>query len=362
MRILRVTPSYPRINLYGSGSNAYYHTREMTCDTMVLTYFKEGNLVDNLTHAKVMQINAKNQLINFMHTKSLVISLSMKIFFQFKFLFKSIVTLHKYRPNIVHVYTPIPMMVGLYCKLFFSSKVFISLHGTDAKRISESRILAKFMGWTNGILVVSKEMARLPSISRLNTYFMGNGFDENIYKKDDRYIVKDQIINVGNFRWQKNHCLLIKAFKVFLSQYPEFKLLLVGEGPEQCKIEKLVRSLKLNNNVKFLGPKTPNEVNQLLNESKFFVLSSISEGSPKVVLESMATGTPVVSTNVGNVKHLVENIGIIAKENTSDELSTSMMNMLSILDNQLINKTVDQAIQYSWKSVAKRLNLIYKEN
>jgi len=104
------------------------------------------------------------------------------------------------------------------------------------------------------------------------------------------------IINVGSLNKYKNQAFLIKAFKRVLTQDKiKAKLLILGKGKLKGSLERLVRKLDLEKEVIFLGwQKNPF---RFLSKSKVFVLSSITEGFPNVLIEAMACGIPAISTD-----------------------------------------------------------------
>jgi glycosyltransferase involved in cell wall biosynthesis len=83
-----------------------------------------------------------------------------------------------------------------------------------------------------------------------------------------------------------------------------WKLLLVGSGPEQARLEAAVQRLALGNRILFAGHRS--NVLPFLQLSNLMVLPSHSEGSPHVVLEAMAAGVPIVATRVGGVPEILE--------------------------------------------------------
>ena len=128
-------------------------------------------------------------------------------------------------------------------------------------------------------------------------------FDESILNLakgslgEDQYIFQGAypvIIAVGRLVKAKDYPNLLNAFKKVLS-IKKAILLILGEGPEEKYLKNLVNQLKIYNDVVFLGfKKNPYKY---MAHSALFVLSSKREGFGNVIVEAMACGTPVVSTN-----------------------------------------------------------------
>ncbi len=109
------------------------------------------------------------------------------------------------------------------------------------------------------------------------------------------------IIFVGRLEENKGITLLLKTLSI-LSKTHNLKprTLIVGNGSLSTSLKLKVKSLKLENNVFFYGrAKDSEEIARLLNQSKVLIMSSYNEGGPRVVLEAMACGVPVLATNVG---------------------------------------------------------------
>ncbi len=110
---------------------------------------------------------------------------------------------------------------------------------------------------------------------------------------------------VGRFDRQKDPGLLLAAFAVALRESPDLHLVLIGDGVLREAIEKQVAAGGLGTRVHFLGARRPAEIAMWLRASDLFVLSSAYEGMPIAVLEALACGLPVASTDVGELKRVV---------------------------------------------------------
>lgn len=147
------------------------------------------------------------------------------------------------------------------------------------------------------------------------------------------------IIAVGRLTKQKGFSYLIKA--LFLI-HPETKakLVILGQGPEKEKLKELSKQLNIEKEVEFLGfQKNPY---RFITQAKVFVLSSLWEGFGNVIIEAMACGCPVVSTNCqSGPSEILENgkYGILVPIANSKSLAGGI---LKLLDNSKLRKELSE--------------------
>jgi len=112
------------------------------------------------------------------------------------------------------------------------------------------------------------------------------------------------ITTIGRLNPQKAHGLLLEAFRLVLARYPQARLRLVGQGRLEQELRAQAAALGLEGRVRFEGVRS--DVATVLAESDIFVLSSRWEGLPVTAVEAMAAARPVVLTDVGGCRDLVE--------------------------------------------------------
>ncbi len=110
---------------------------------------------------------------------------------------------------------------------------------------------------------------------------------------DDVDFTRFTFVCVAGFRQQKNHMLLVEAFSDVADR--ETQLLLIGKGPTLEKVKERVHVLGLGTQVLFVGQK--DNPHKYVSKARCFVLASDYEGFPNVLLEAMACGTPIISTD-----------------------------------------------------------------
>lgn len=135
-----------------------------------------------------------------------------------------------------------------------------------------------------------------------NVILLPNGVDVNKFKPDaleqenirEELDIKNKFVigHVGAFRPEKNHKFLIQLFKDLLKQEPEAVLLLCGDGPLLAEMKNLVSELDIEENVKFLSLRS--DVPRILQAMDVFVMPSLFEGLPFVLVEAQAAGVPCV--------------------------------------------------------------------
>ncbi len=139
------------------------------------------------------------------------------------------------------------------------------------------------------------------------------------------------IVGVGRFSAQKNFPLLIRAFSKIANEYPNYKLVLYGKGALLESYKQLAEELKIIDRIEFPGY-VPDMVERL-EKTSMFVLSSDYEGMPNALMEAMALGLPVVSTDCGGggAKFLIENEknGLIVPQRDEEAMVNAMKKILS---------------------------------
>src|ERR1019366_1943619 len=113
------------------------------------------------------------------------------------------------------------------------------------------------------------------------------------------------LVFVGRLDQQKDPLLLIDALKLSVAAVPNLHLAIVGDGVLRSRVEEVVRVHGLTTQVHFLGVRPPLEIAEILRAADLYVLCSAYEGMPIAMLEALATGLPVVSTDVGEVRLVV---------------------------------------------------------
>ena len=359
MRILRITPSFASFTNPGSGTNSYFHSKFSKYKSYILTEDRNLNYLEFGKNVDLKPIKTFRSNLGEIDDNKFIFKLFNKFISTIIFTLKSLKYLHSVRPNIVHLYSPIYIFTAFYCKVLYGSKIVLTIHGTDGLRIKKFKFLNLILNLTDVNLSLSNKF--INEIDNKNLYFLGNGFDSSIFNLNSNYLNnrKNYIVSVGNLRWQKDHLKLIQAFSVFHKNNKLYKLIIVGEGKLRTKLENQITKLQLENNILLVGKKNQKQIARLLNLSKIFVLSSLTEGSPKVIFEAMACGLPILSTDVGDIR---SNTGDESGYIVENDINSLANGLDEIINNRIYDRyNISEKIKVkSWINVSLKLDKVYE--
>jgi len=139
------------------------------------------------------------------------------------------------------------------------------------------------------------------------------------------------ILFVGRLQKVKAPFRMVDAFREFYKEQGRGTLVIIGEGNLRQKLVDYVKSIGLDKQILFLGQIQHDLLPYFYRASDILILTSESEGMPRSVLEALGCGTPVVTTNVGEVARVVKNdfSGEIISDNSPGEISRGIIKVLS---------------------------------
>ena len=169
---------------------------------------------------------------------------------------------------------------------------------------------------------------------REKVHTLRNGVDLDLFRPLDRNSIRNELelsgpvlASVGHLIERKGHHLVIEALKGL----PGATLLIVGEGEDRGALEKFAARSGVAGRVRFLGPVAHEKLAEIYNAADALVLASSREGWPNVLLEAMASGTPVVATPVHGSVDIVRTpeAGRLAKDQSAPAIADAVRSLLA---------------------------------
>ncbi|WP_428909605.1 glycosyltransferase family 4 protein [Niallia sp. Krafla_26] len=290
--------------------------------------------------------------------------------------------LQNFSPDLIHVATP--FNIGL-CGVYYAKKFNIPLVGSYHTNFDQylqyydlpflSKLVWKYMSWFHQPF----EKLFVPSMDTLeelkerkfeNLEIWPRGVDCQLFHPQyDKVVTREKwgvtkkylLTYVGRLAPEKKVKNLLEIQKLLPPSYAEqIDWLIVGDGPTRDEMEKEAPS-----NMIFTGYQSGTELAEIYSASDLFVFPSPTETFGNVVLESLASGTPVIGANSGGVKNVIQDdvTGILCEPDNSSEFADSIVKLLSheSLRWQMRSEGRKYALSQRWDQIFQRLLMQYEE-
>lgn len=267
--------------------------------------------------------------------------------------------------DIIHLHSTPPLYTAAIASCFNKARMVYTMHTTDTRTRSKA-YMRPFEKW------VYRKCSKIISISEgaqnsLQSWLLDNGsryvvilngvnlgrFKNCIHKINKEIIT---VVMVSRFDYSKDQNTLIRAINSLPSNVV---LKLIGDGIRITESRKLVESLKLNERVSFLGAR--NDVPEILENADIAVQSSNWEGFGLTVVEAMASGIPVVASDIIGLKEVVEGAGLLFEAGNDYDLADKIMSLTINEDlyNSISNKCLERSKKFSIEHTAREYLDIY---
>ena len=248
------------------------------------------------------------------------------------------------RPDVIHTHNTQPFIDGTIAAMLAGVKTVVH---TDHARSFPDKRRYMFAEWLIShyaykIVGVSEHTANnlisYEKISKDKLVVIPNGidgaqfqspFDPESKKRELGISNTGPIIGLGvRLSEQKGITYLLQAMPALVAEFPSIILLIAGSGPLEETLKSEAEQLGVNNNVHFLGPRL--DLNEIIRLFDVYVLPSLWEGLPMVLLEAMAAGLPIVATDVGGGATAVHDgqNGLLVTARNPDLLASSLIRLL----------------------------------
>jgi len=139
-----------------------------------------------------------------------------------------------------------------------------------------------------------------------------------------------ELLCVGRLSPAKAQVLLVQACAALRDEGLDFKLTLVGDGPDRARIEQTIHKLNLGTHIQLTGSLNQQAVRAQFARADGFVLPSLAEGIPVVLMEAMSSGVPCISTPVNGIPELIQHecTGLLATPGDIDSLTTQLRRLI----------------------------------
>lgn len=226
---------------------------------------------------------------------------------------KLLIIKDEFEPDIIithHIF----ILSGIVKEVFDSTKIFGISHGTDIRQVKKNewikeRYIKNINKFTHYFALSKKDMKDLKEVFDIpenKITVIGGGFNEKYFYEEDKCNIKEtiKIFYAGKLSYAKGVFELARTLRKLNQRYKNIELILVGNIDKEKEFELRRRSADANN-LHILAAKSQEEMASLMRKSDIFVLPSYYEGLGLVVLEALACGLRIVSTEIEGLMHIL---------------------------------------------------------
>jgi glycosyltransferase involved in cell wall biosynthesis len=245
-----------------------------------------------------------------------------------------------------------------------SKKVLIHYHSGEARRHLQRFRSGKFvLARANEIVVPSGYLVDVFREFGLRASAVPNLIDLSQFRYRERSPLRPHLVCTRGFSAYYSVDVVVKAFAEVQKQYANAVLDLVGNGPLENHVRKLVADLKLNQ-VNFTGVASRNEIGRYYDQADIFINASRLDNMPVSVIEAFGSGTPVVTTSPEAMPYLVQHgrTGLLSPVGDERALAANVIRLLRepTLAATLARNAYEESGKYSWQSVREQWVKTYR--
>lgn len=250
--------------------------------------------------------------------------------------------------------------------------ILLTTQGSDLVRAARMPM----MGWiTRQVLQGCKQVIALSHALAQTASAIGfaqdrvmvipNGVDIRFFSPSPLEERGHLILFVGALSEIKGVTYLIASLPKVVARLPQYRLVIIGEGPLRDELLTLAHRLGVEGHVEFLGSQPPAQVRQWMRRARLFVLPSREEGLGVVLLEALASGTPCVASDVGGIPEvIVPEVGQLVPPADADAIADAISTMLTLPEARWreFSRNARQRAEerFDWAIIARQLVSAYR--
>jgi colanic acid/amylovoran biosynthesis glycosyltransferase len=201
---------------------------------------------------------------------------------------------------------------GMFVSKFLNIPMTLTVHSPLGKNESQEHTLNIVGRHANAVITVSNfnksYICQRYGLDPKKIHVNPNGIQDSVFKfSSNQHRVDGRILTVARLHPDKGIRYAIEAANYLRKAGKDFEWIIVGDGPEREEMQTKINSMDLKGHVKLLGFQPATSVVEEFKRASIFVLSSVSEAQPVVYLEAMATGTPIIGTDIPGVSETIIN-------------------------------------------------------
>ncbi len=249
--------------------------------------------------------------------------------------------------------------------------IVATLQGSDIFQAARSPLGARFtryaIGRCEGLTVLSTALAQATQAAGIpagRIRIIPNGVATDQWTPPPDGERANELLFVGSFIERKGVRHLLRAAPDLLQRLPGYRLVLIGDGPQEAELREMAARSGFAEQIEFRGFLPQEEVRAAMQRARVFILPSLEEGLGVVLLEALACGTPIVASRVDGIVDVVtDDVGVLAPPSDPEQLGAGVLQVLASPEHwrEFSRAARVRAVEhYDWDHVARQFVTLYR--
>lgn len=286
--------------------------------------------------------------------------------------------------DIIHAHIPYPSaIISYFVSKLKSTPYIVTSQGDELLDYPEAKELKYIKPLTGLALRNAKKVHCISNalkhslvenfkVPEEKIHVIPNGVDVKKFKPEKKRDLKGKfnaefiLVNVSRLSPKNNIGKTIEAVKKVTEKYKKFKYLIIGDGEEKERLERMIKELGLEDKVILTGWVDNDLLPSYIAGSDALIRTSVTEGLGIVFLEAMACGTPVIASNVQGILDIVRDheTGLLVDPNN---IATISEKIIEIIENDRLRKDLsikglEYVKEFDWEQICKKSETLYLES
>lgn len=276
--------------------------------------------------------------------------------------------------DVIHAHWTLSAGTALPGHWMYNRPLIATVQGSDIFQVTQHPIGAWFtrqiLTRCSAVTTLSQALCQATTVAAGmpadKIHIIPNGVDTSEFVPPSDPDERDPLILfVGSLIPRKGVTYFLEALVKFFIQMPGYQALILGGGSQQAALETQARQLGIDHKIKFAGFVSQEQIRYAMRKAKLLVLPSLEEGQGVVLLEALASGTPIVASNVGGIPDVVtSDVGYLVAPADPIGLSKGMHTLLVNTEQwQAMSKAArNRAVNfYDWQLISKKFLDVYAD-
>ena len=276
-----------------------------------------------------------------------------------------------WRYDIIHIFTAsyysylMSAVPALLVAKLYGKRTILNYHSGEAEdHLSRWPSAVRTCRWADRIVVPSGYLVDIFARFGLSAEAIFNTIELDRFRFRERQALRPHFVSARLLEPLYNVACALRAFALVQQRYPDARLVIAADGSERSKLERLARELNLRH-TRFVGKVDYQRMPDLLDATDIYLNANDLDNMPSSLIECMAAGVSVVSTNAGGIPYIItnEHTGLLVARNDHEAMARAAIRLLEdeAMAAAISNRARRESEKYQWSAVRNEWLGLYQQ-